>query len=130
MQKTPYVFPIVGGRKVEHLNDNLEALSIVLTPEHITYLESIVPFDKGFPTNLLVSPHRFLAVLVFSLLVKEDLNGSCTMLETPDDSDAWLDRAMARITTSDTRRPGISRSGPRKRRSVLLPPRTSCRFKG
>ena len=55
MQKAPYVFPIIGGRKVEHLEDNLEALEIVLTPEHIKYLESIVPFDPGFPTTMIVS---------------------------------------------------------------------------
>ncbi|PSR75687.1 hypothetical protein PHLCEN_2v8978 [Hermanssonia centrifuga] len=51
MQKAPYVFPIIGGRKVEHLHSNLEALDIALTPEHITYLEGILPFDKGFPQN-------------------------------------------------------------------------------
>ena len=55
MQKTPYVFPIVGGRKVEHLESNLEALDIVLTPEHIKFLESIVPFDPGFPATMIVS---------------------------------------------------------------------------
>ena len=55
MQKVPYVFPIIGGRKVEQLEANLEALEIVLTPEHIKYLESIVPFDPGFPTTLIVS---------------------------------------------------------------------------
>jgi aryl-alcohol dehydrogenase-like predicted oxidoreductase len=53
MQKTPYVFPIIGGRKVEHLEANLEALEIVLTPEHIKYLESIVPFDPGFPYTMI-----------------------------------------------------------------------------
>jgi hypothetical protein len=55
MQKYPYVFPIVGGRKVEHLQANLEALEISLGPEQITYLESIVPFDKGFPYTAFVS---------------------------------------------------------------------------
>ncbi|KAK3318643.1 norsolorinic acid reductase [Apodospora peruviana] len=28
MRKTPYVFPIVGGRKVEHLKGNIEALTL------------------------------------------------------------------------------------------------------
>ena len=56
MQKAPYVFPIIGGRKVEHLQANLEALEIDLTPEHIKYLEGILPFDPGFPTTLIVSP--------------------------------------------------------------------------
>ena len=50
MQKTPYVFPVIGGRKVEHLQANLEALEIVLSPEHVKYLESIVPFPC-FPTT-------------------------------------------------------------------------------
>jgi len=49
MQKTTHVFPIVGGRKVEHLMANIEALSISLSPEQIEYLESIVPFELGFP---------------------------------------------------------------------------------
>ncbi|TCD60122.1 hypothetical protein EIP91_010696 [Steccherinum ochraceum] len=51
MQKTPYVFPLVGGRKVEQLMSNIEALDVSLTPTHIAYLESILPFDKGFPCN-------------------------------------------------------------------------------
>ncbi|EIN08741.1 Aldo/keto reductase [Punctularia strigosozonata HHB-11173 SS5] len=53
MQKTPHVFPIVGGRKVEHLHQNIEALDIALKPEHVEYLESIVPFDPGFPTTMI-----------------------------------------------------------------------------
>ncbi|KAL6301950.1 Aldo/keto reductase [Sparassis latifolia] len=52
MQKTPYVFPIIGGRKIEHLQANIEALSIALTPEQIKYLESILPFDEGFPSTI------------------------------------------------------------------------------
>ncbi|KAG6910646.1 hypothetical protein DXG01_009156 [Tephrocybe rancida] len=51
LQKTPYVFPIIGGRKVEHLLGNIEALDPTLTPEHINYLESVVDFDIGFPGN-------------------------------------------------------------------------------
>ncbi|OCH94625.1 Aldo/keto reductase [Obba rivulosa] len=53
MQKTPYVFPIVGGRKVEHLMDNIEALKISLTEEQIKYLEAALPFDVGFPLNFI-----------------------------------------------------------------------------
>lgn len=55
MHKTPFVFPLVGGRKVEHLVANLEALDITLTDEHIAYLESIVPFNPGFPATMIVS---------------------------------------------------------------------------
>ncbi|KAL0568579.1 putative aryl-alcohol dehydrogenase aad14 [Marasmius crinis-equi] len=53
MQKTTHVFPIIGGRKVEHLEQNLEALDITLTPEQIHYLESQVPFDIGFPLSMI-----------------------------------------------------------------------------
>ncbi|KAI0126027.1 aldo/keto reductase [Xylariales sp. AK1849] len=49
MAKAPNVFPIVGGRKVEHLKDNIKALSIKLTDKQIEYLESVKPFVLGFP---------------------------------------------------------------------------------
>ena len=55
MYKAPYVFPIIGGRKVEHLKANMQALDIVLTEEQIQFLDSIVPFDPGFPHNMIVS---------------------------------------------------------------------------
>ena len=54
MQKTPYVFPIIGGRKVEHLHANIEALQITLTKNHIQQIESVAPFEHGFPYNLFV----------------------------------------------------------------------------
>ena len=59
MQKVPFVFPIVGGRKVEHLLQNIEALDIVLSVEQMQYIESIIPFDLGFPSNLIVSRSRY-----------------------------------------------------------------------
>ncbi|KAL1950334.1 hypothetical protein VTO73DRAFT_5458 [Trametes versicolor] len=49
----PYVFPIVCGRKVEHLHANIEALNIVLTPEHIKPMESAMPFKPGFPSSFI-----------------------------------------------------------------------------
>ncbi|KAF8644326.1 hypothetical protein AX16_008534 [Volvariella volvacea WC 439] len=49
LHKAKYVFPLIGGRKVEHLQANIEALTISLTPEQIQYLESILPFDVGLP---------------------------------------------------------------------------------
>ena len=55
MHKAPYVFPIIGGRKVEHLHSNIEALSIKLTKEQMAYLEGILPFDLGFPHWITVS---------------------------------------------------------------------------
>ena len=53
MHKTPNVFPIVGGRKIEHLRGNIEALSIKLSPEQIEEIEAAHPFDPGFPMNFL-----------------------------------------------------------------------------
>ena len=55
MHKTRFVFPIIGCRKVEHLQDNIDALDIALTKGHIDFLESILPFDKGFPATIIVS---------------------------------------------------------------------------
>jgi len=51
--KAANVIPIVGGRKVEHLKANIEALKIKLTDEQIAYLESVKDFDVGFPGNFL-----------------------------------------------------------------------------
>jgi aryl-alcohol dehydrogenase-like predicted oxidoreductase len=49
LHKAPYVFPIIGGRKVEHLKSNISALEISLSPEQIKSLESVESFDPGFP---------------------------------------------------------------------------------
>ena len=49
--KAPYVFPIIGGRKVEHLKDNIQALSLKLTNKQIEYLEGIKPVVPEFPGN-------------------------------------------------------------------------------
>lgn len=51
--KADRVFPIVGGRKIEHLQQNIAALSIRLTPEQISFLESVKPFELGFPHDFL-----------------------------------------------------------------------------
>ncbi|THU82975.1 Aldo/keto reductase [Dendrothele bispora CBS 962.96] len=54
MQKTTQVFPIIGGRKIEHLEQNIEALTISFSPEQIKYLESEAPaFDVGFPSTMI-----------------------------------------------------------------------------
>ena len=55
LHKTPYVFPIIGGRKVEHLNANIDALKISLSSDQISFLESVIPFDPGFPNTFIVS---------------------------------------------------------------------------
>lgn len=51
MQKTPNVFPIIGQRKIEHLQANIDALSIQLTDEDLDEIDAAVPFDVGFPMN-------------------------------------------------------------------------------
>ncbi|KAK3487674.1 norsolorinic acid reductase [Neurospora hispaniola] len=53
MHKAPYVFPIVGGRSVEHLKGNIEALTLALSDQDIDEIESAVPFDIGFPSSFL-----------------------------------------------------------------------------
>ena len=59
MQKVPYVFPVIGARKTEHLYSNLEALDVALTEEHVVKIEGVVPFDRGFPTNVMVRSMRW-----------------------------------------------------------------------
>ena len=74
MQKTPYVFPIVGGRKVEHMMANIEALEITLSNDQIKYLESVVPFEPGFPYYVIVSCLFFSFFLCsFSMVVSRIL---------------------------------------------------------
>lgn len=56
MKKTPYVFPIVGGRKLEHLKGNIEGLKLELSDEDMEEIEGAYPFDIGFPMNFLGGP--------------------------------------------------------------------------
>ena len=53
MQKTPFVFPIVGGRKVDHLKGNIEGLSVELSEEDIKEIDGVNAFDIGFPMSFL-----------------------------------------------------------------------------
>ncbi|KAI5801301.1 NADP-dependent oxidoreductase domain-containing protein [Geopyxis carbonaria] len=57
MHKAPYVFPIVGGRSVAHLEANIEALGLELSDADVARIEGAVPFDVGFPMNLLFGFH-------------------------------------------------------------------------
>lgn len=56
MHKTTYVFPIVGGRKTEHLKGNIEALTLDLTEEDMKEIDGAVKFDPGFPHDFLHRP--------------------------------------------------------------------------
>ncbi|KAL6696336.1 NADP-dependent oxidoreductase domain-containing protein [Trichoderma pleuroticola] len=56
--KATRVFLMVGGRKIEHLKDNIQALSIKLSQEQVDYLESVKPFEIEFPNNFIgPDPH-------------------------------------------------------------------------
>lgn len=58
--KYPYVFPIVGGTKISHLEDNVKAIGTVLTDEQIKKIEDTVPFELGFPLSMIgPDPHLF-----------------------------------------------------------------------
>ncbi|PWY67225.1 sterigmatocystin biosynthesis dehydrogenase stcV [Aspergillus sclerotioniger CBS 115572] len=52
--KTPYVFPIIGQRKVEHLKANIEALKIDLSKEEMDEIDNATAFDPGFPMNFIL----------------------------------------------------------------------------
>lgn len=53
MHKAPYVFPIIGGRNIEQLRGNIDALSIALSSDEIQEIEAAVPFELGFPHNFI-----------------------------------------------------------------------------
>ncbi|KAL5621091.1 hypothetical protein FOBRF1_004337 [Fusarium oxysporum] len=61
MKKYPYTFPVIGGRKIEHLKGNIEALKLDLAKEDIKEIEAAIPFDPGFPHTWLymgAQPHH------------------------------------------------------------------------
>ncbi len=51
--KSPYVFPIIGGRKIEHLKSNIEALGVELSDEEVDEIDGAVSFEHGFPLNFI-----------------------------------------------------------------------------
>ncbi|KAF7979846.1 hypothetical protein HWV62_40593 [Athelia sp. TMB] len=64
LHKTPYVFPVIGSRSAANLRRNIEALEITLTEAQIAYLESVLPFDIGFPGWLIgdgIGKHQIIA---------------------------------------------------------------------
>ncbi|KAJ6482839.1 hypothetical protein C8R47DRAFT_1132840 [Mycena vitilis] len=74
MHKYPYCFPIIGGRKIEHLLSSIEALDISLSNAQITDLESIIPFDSGFSNTMIGDgrEHTFLMNMA-AVFVKQHL---------------------------------------------------------
>lgn len=59
MAKTPYVFPLVGCRTLEHLKGNIAALGVVLSEVDIEEIDGAYRFDAGFP-------HTFLSGTLFN----------------------------------------------------------------
>ncbi|OJJ97539.1 hypothetical protein ASPACDRAFT_53723 [Aspergillus aculeatus ATCC 16872] len=78
MQKAPYVFPIIGGRKVDHLKGSVAGLGVALSDEDIQKIESAYPFDFGFP-------HTFLSGSMFD-------NSTPRMADKP--GDVWLTKNL------------------------------------
>jgi hypothetical protein len=58
MAKTPYVFPIVGGRTVDHLKQNIEALTLNLTDKDLDEIDGAWEFDPGFPSSMIHAEHN------------------------------------------------------------------------
>lgn len=59
MHKSPNVFPIVGGRKIEHLKGNIEALSLKLSREEIDEIDEASNFQPGFPHNFIFMGQKY-----------------------------------------------------------------------
>jgi aryl-alcohol dehydrogenase-like predicted oxidoreductase len=51
--RAPYVFPLVGGRTVDHIKGNIDALKLRLTEEDVKEIEAPYQLDLGFPHNIM-----------------------------------------------------------------------------
>ncbi|KAF5389591.1 hypothetical protein D9757_004187 [Collybiopsis confluens] len=71
MQKTPYVFPIVGGRKIEQLEANIKALDVTLSEEQIQFLEGVISFNPGFPHDLIGDGSKIFIGLLNAVVLKK-----------------------------------------------------------
>ena len=80
MPKAPYVFPLVGGRKVEHIKGNIAALEVDLTEEDVARIDEAYRFDPGFP-------HTFLSGTLFG--AEDDAQEQVTGPES-----VWLTNIM------------------------------------
>ncbi|MEO7715185.1 MAG: aldo/keto reductase [Capsulimonas sp.] len=52
----PSVIPIVGTRKVSQINDNLAAVDVTLSAEHLAKLDEASKIERGFPHDMIGSP--------------------------------------------------------------------------
>ncbi|KAH8587365.1 NADP-dependent oxidoreductase domain-containing protein [Bisporella sp. PMI_857] len=53
LQKTPYVFPIVGARTVEHVEAFADGLSIEMSQQDLDFIDGAIPFNPLFPMTFL-----------------------------------------------------------------------------
>jgi aryl-alcohol dehydrogenase-like predicted oxidoreductase len=51
------IFPIIGARTVDQLDDALGSLGLELADEQIGRLDAVAPIDLGFPHSFLTSDH-------------------------------------------------------------------------
>lgn len=80
MHKAPYFFPIVGGRKVDHIKGSIAGLSVRLTEEEVRTIDSAYPFDFGFP-------HTFLSGSLFDGSAPRNAQGP---------GDVWLTKGLGK----------------------------------
>ncbi|GAA5886751.1 hypothetical protein JCM6882_005876 [Rhodosporidiobolus microsporus] len=53
LHKAPYVFPLVGARKVDHLTGNFPAFDLALSEEELQRIDGAYEFEHGFPSDFL-----------------------------------------------------------------------------
>ncbi len=89
LQKAPYVFAIVGGRKVDHIMGSVGALGVKLTKEEMEEVESAYAFDYGFP-------HSFLSGTMFD-------NSKSKTATHP--AEVWLNKSFGEMDWVEPVRP-------------------------
>lgn len=57
MHKAPYVFPLVGSRKLEHLQGSIQALGLALDEEDLKEIDGAYGFEHGFPHEFISGNH-------------------------------------------------------------------------
>jgi aryl-alcohol dehydrogenase-like predicted oxidoreductase len=59
MTRSPAVHPILGVRRIDQLQDNLQALDIRLPPESVAQLNEATGFEIGFPHDFIAEMQAF-----------------------------------------------------------------------
>ncbi|KAL4957064.1 sterigmatocystin biosynthesis dehydrogenase stcV [Aspergillus filifer] len=89
MDKAPYVFPIVGARKVSHIEGSIAGIGVTLDEDEISEIESAYDFDFGFP-------HSFLSGTLF--------DGS-TSRGADHPSHVWLTKSLGKFDWVEHQKP-------------------------